>query len=93
MIAYVLAVAGVAFLNGIALMVAAQIAWWMRFLVWPLGLTAVSAGAAVCVLGIIMDCAAASHGTSGQVAVGIGLAGFAAVFLGANFSALATVRG
>jgi hypothetical protein len=45
------------------------------------------------VRGIIMNYAAARHGTSGRVAVGIGVAVFAVVFLGANFAVLAKVRG
>jgi hypothetical protein len=93
MIMYVLAVADVALLNGVALMVVAQTAWWMRFLIWPLGLPTVSAAVAVCVRGIIMNYAAARHGTSGRVAVGIGVAVFVVVFLGANFAVLAKVRG
>lgn len=46
MILYVCVVAGVALLNGIVMIVAARTAWWMRFLVWPLGLPTVSAAAA-----------------------------------------------
>jgi len=42
---------------------------------------------------IIMDYAGVRHGTSGRVAVGIGVTVFAVVFLGTNFSALAKVRG
>jgi hypothetical protein len=48
---------------------------------------------AVCALGIIMNYAAARHDISGRVAVGIGVAVFAVAFLGANFAALAKVRG
>ena len=93
MILYVLAVAGVALLNGVTMMMVAQTAGWMRFLVWPLGLPMVSAVVAVCMLGIIMNYAAARHGISGRVAVGIGVAVFAVAFLGVNFAALAKVRG
>jgi hypothetical protein len=93
MIVYIVAVAGVALLNGIVMIVAARTVWWMRFLVWPLGLPAVSAAAVCLALFIINDYAGARHGTSGRVAVGIGVIVFAIVFLGANFSALAKVRG
>jgi hypothetical protein len=93
MIMYVLAVAGVALLNGVTLMMVAQTARWMRFLVWPLGLPTVSVAVAVCVLGISMNYTAARHGISGRMAVGIGVAVFAVAFLGANFAALAKVRG
>ena len=93
MILYVLAVAGVALINGIAVMVVVQTVWWMRFLVWPLSLPVVSAAAVGFVLFTIMGYAGARHGISGRVAVGIGMAVFAVVFLGANFSALAKVRG
>ena len=47
----------------------------------------------LCTLFIIMDYAGVRHGTSGRVAVGIGVTVFAVVFLGTNFSALAKVRG
>jgi len=87
----VLAVAGVALLNGIVIIVAARAAWWLRFLVWPLGLPTVSAAAGFALF-IIMDYAGARHGTSGRVAVSIGVAVFAVIFLGANFLALAKVR-
>jgi hypothetical protein len=93
MILYVCVVAGVALLNGIVMIVAVQTAWWMRFLVWPLGLPMVSAAAVCFALFTIMDYAGARHGTSGRVAVGIGVTAFAVVFLGTNFSALAKVRG
>ena len=93
MILYVCVVAGVALLNGIVMIVAARTAWWMRFLVWPLGLPTVSAAAVCFALFTIMDYAGARHGTSGRVAVGIGVTVFAVVFLGTNFSALAKVRG
>jgi hypothetical protein len=93
MILYVLAVAGVALINGVALMVVAQTAWWMRFLVWPLGLPTVSAAVVCLALFTIMDYAGARHGTSGRVVVGIGVTVFAVVFLGVNFSALAKVHG
>ena len=93
MILYVLAVTGVALLNGIVVIAAAQAAGWMRFLVWPLGLPMVSAAAGCIVLFIIMDYAGSRQGTSGRVAVGLGATVFVVAFLGANFSALAKVRG
>ena len=93
MILYVLAIAGVALINGIALMVVGQTVWWMRFLVWPLSLLVVSVAAGLCVLFVIMDNAGVRHGTSGRVTVGIGVTIFALVFLGLNFLALVKVRG
>jgi len=92
MILYVLAIAIVAAVNGIVLAVAAQTTWWKRLL-WPIGLTAISAVAAIGVLSMIMDYAPASAGTSGRVSVAVAVVIFALLFLGLNFWALAKVRG
>lgn len=93
MLLYVLAITAVAAINGVVFAVVVQAVWWKRFLLWPLGLAAISACAGIFVLAIIMDFAPASNGTSGRVMVGIGVAVYVTLFLGVNFWALAKVRG
>ncbi len=92
MILYVLAVTAMAVINGVALAMVADAAWWKRFLLWPLGLAAISLCAGISVLGTIMEFAPASHGASSRVAVIIGAAVYASVFLGSNFWALSKCR-
>jgi hypothetical protein len=92
MILYVLAITAVAAINGVIFAVAAEAVWWKRFLLWPLGLAAISACTGILVLAIMMDFAPANSGTSGRVTVSIAVAVYAALFLGANFWVLAAVR-
>jgi len=66
--------------------------WWKRFLLWPVGLVAISACAAIAVLSMIMDYAPAENCPSGRVTVGVAIAAYAALFLGANFWPLAKLR-
>lgn len=91
LILYVLALLGVAAINGLLLMIAADGRWWQRFLLWP-GLVLLGTVLAIGLGFFAGDLFFEEHlNLGGRIAVPVSALLSLALFYGANFWALAKV--